>query len=51
MYLYIIIIITLWTLSPASVALKKERRIYEPIKNLPRNALTGNRHELVLLTI
>ena len=47
MYLYIIIIITLWTLSPAPGAFEKERRIYETIKNLSQNALTGNRHELV----
>ena len=51
MYFYIIIIITLWTLSPAPRALKMQRRIYEPAKNLPRNVLTGKRHELILLTI
>ena len=42
MYLYIIVIITLWTLSPAPRALKKQRRIYKPIKKLPRNAFVNN---------
>ena len=51
MYLYIIIIIALRILCPGPGALKKKRRIYEPIKNLPRNALTGNRHELIFLRI